>query len=110
MGEFRKTWATACKAAGLAVSEEREGKKIIRPLRLPYDLRRAAVRNMVRAGVTEHVAMSISGHRTRNVFDRYDIVDDRDIRDAMAKTTAYVSTLPTTPTVTPLRAVEAARQ
>jgi integrase len=108
MGEFRKTWASACRAAGLAVTDKRAGKTITRPLRLPYDLRRTAVRNMVRAGVAEHVAMSISGHRTRNVFDRYNIVDDRDLRDAVTRTTAYVSTLPTTSTVTPLRAVDGA--
>ena len=66
MGDFRKTWATAC---GLALTEERGGKAITRLLPLPYDLRRTAVRNMVRAGVAEHVAMSISGHRTRNVCD-----------------------------------------
>ena len=42
------------------------------------------------------------------IFDRYNIVDERDLRDAVAKTTAYVSTLPTTSTVVPLRAIEGA--
>ena len=87
--EFRKSWQSACRAAGV------EGRKF-------HDLRRTGVRNLIRAGVPQSVAMAISGHRTASVFRRYDITSEEDLREAVAKVTAYVDSLPTLSTVKPL--------
>ena len=55
-----------------------------------HDLRRSAVRNMERAGIPRNIAMSITGHRTESVYRRYDIVSDRDLKQAATKLESYI--------------------
>ena len=75
---FNKAWRKARVAAGC-------------PGRIPHDFRRTAVRNLVRAGVPERVAMTLTGHKTRAIFERYNITSPGDLRDAAQRLDAYAA-------------------
>jgi integrase len=66
---FRKIWQSVCERASV-------------PELLFHDLRRTGVRNLRRLGVAETTAMKISGHKTRSTFERYNIIDQRDLAEA----------------------------
>ncbi|HZM70882.1 MAG TPA: tyrosine-type recombinase/integrase, partial [Candidatus Cryosericum sp.] len=76
IGSFRKRWITACTTAGV-------------PGLLFHDLRRSAVRNLERAGVSRSAAMKLTGHRTESVYRRYAITDSGDLEEAAAKLAAH---------------------
>ncbi len=78
---FYDGWHTACTKAEV-------------PGRLFHDLRRSAVRNLTRAGVSESVAMEISGHETNSVFKRYDIISSADVADAVRKLAGLGKVIP----------------
>ena len=77
---FYTRWDHACTAAGC-------------PGRIPHDMRCTAVRNLNRAGVPETVTMTIAGHKTRSVFDRYDIASEEDLAEAARKLQALTGTI-----------------
>ena len=104
ISDFRKAWANACCAAGLGkllcptcnvpasphvecpTCERKYARNELRYEGLIFhDLRRTAARNLRRAGAAEGVIMKIGGWRTRSVFERYAIVSQTDILDALQK-------------------------
>jgi integrase len=94
---FRKAWCNACVKVGLGTLDRTgENKKLNGDYGkyeglIPHDLRRSAVRDMIRAGVPQTVAMRISGHKTDAIFRRYDITEDKDITAASASLRAFRS-------------------
>ena len=66
---WRTAWRTACQAAGV-------------PTRFLHDCRRTAARNLIRASVPERVAMLLTGHKTRAIFDRYNIIHEQELFEA----------------------------
>ena len=75
---WRTAWRTACQAAGV-------------PTRFLHDCRRTAARNLIRASVPERVAMLLTGHKTRAIFDRYNIIHEQELLEAGDQLVAYLA-------------------
>ena len=97
--DFRKAWRSACIAAGLGKMEQQEDGSLKYVGTIPHDLRRCAARNLSRAGVSETVAMEITGHKTQSMYRRYRIVDERDLREATERLQAHLEGQPQAPAV-----------
>jgi len=77
---IRRVWATACKKAGI-------------PGSIVHDFRTTAVRNLVRAGVPERVAMQMTGHKTRSILERCNIVNESDLETAAQRLNEFSGTI-----------------
>jgi integrase len=78
IGDFKKAWKSARQKVGL------DGL-------LVHDMRRSCARNVVRSGTPERIAMTITGHATRSMFDRHNISSDADLEAAMERVSDYVN-------------------
>jgi len=90
IGDFRKNWANARKAAGLTGV-------------IPHDLRRCAARNLSPSGVREQLAMKITGHKTNSMYRRYWIIDEDELRQAQEQQQAFLKNQTAARKVVPLR-------
>ena len=75
---WRTAWLTACQAAGV-------------PTRFLHDCRRTAARDLIRANVPERVAMLLTGHKSRAIFDRYNIINEQELLDSGDQLVAYLA-------------------
>lgn len=87
---FDERWKAALKAAKLP------------PGRLFHDLRRSAVRSLIRAGVDPTTAMKVSGHKTRSMLDRYNVIQDVETAAALRQADAWLLTQPRKRNVVPV--------
>jgi integrase len=94
--DIAPAWSAALAAAGLPAG------------RLFHDLRRSAVRTLIRSGVDPAVAMKVSGHKTRSMLDRYNIVEDQETAAAMAQADAYLEAQPITLNVSTIEGAQKA--
>lgn len=89
--DFRDQWYAACEKAGVGkfIEVEKDGKSRKKWTGLTFhDLRRSGARNMIRRGISQPMAMKLGGWKTPSVFQRYDIVDETDLRIAVEKIAA----------------------
>jgi integrase len=87
---FRRAFKAACVEVGLGrMVEDEQTKKESYVGLTPHDMRRSAIRNFRKAGVSESEGMKISGHRTNSVYKRYDIIDEDDQRRAMERVQSF---------------------
>ena len=75
---WRTAWRTACQAAEV-------------PTRFLHDCRRTAARNLIRANIPERVAMLLTGHKSRAIFDRYNIIHEQELLDAGDQLVEYLA-------------------
>lgn len=85
LSSLKTSWKNACVKLGLGTFTKPDAKYAtqkgyVGPLL--HDFRRTGVRNSVRAGVPDKIALKISGHKTRAVFERYNIVNEADLIEA----------------------------
>jgi len=108
IGDFRKAWHTACVATGLGRWEPTgiltsDGRpEVVHHGLILHDFRRTGARNLVRAGVPDAVAMRLTGHKTRSIFDRYNIVSESDLLAPSERLHRHLDAQPTTQRIVPV--------